>query len=158
VELTASTAAVYLRLALRQMRALVERMDDGQLNERPPGPATNSVAALVTHCHGVCEFWLGHVGLGRPSTRDRDGEFTAVATAGELHGLIDAMEAQVVADVERLDAGGASDTNREGRQFLEAGDASDAALVVHVIEELFQHLGQMELTADVLGVAPAGEG
>jgi uncharacterized damage-inducible protein DinB len=155
MELTASTATTYVRLALRQMRALVDRMDDAQLNERPPGPATNSVAVLVTHCHGVCEFWLGHVGLGRPSTRDRDAEFTAVATASELHVLVDAMDAQVADDVRRLDGGGAGDTNRAGRQLLEGTDESDAALVLHVIEELFQHLGQMELTADALGVAPA---
>jgi hypothetical protein len=151
MELAAPTAEIYLELALRQMDDLVDRMGDDRVNERPPGPATNSVAALVVHCHGVCEFWLGHVGLGRASTRDRDAEFTATATVRRLHGVIDAMRAQVVADVRRLDAGQASDANRAGRQFLEVSDESDAALVLHVLEELFQHLGQMELTADALG-------
>jgi uncharacterized damage-inducible protein DinB len=152
MELAAATAETYLGLALRQMDDLVDRMGDDRVNERPPGPVTNSVAALVVHCHGVCEFWLGHVGLGRASTRDRDAEFTATATVHELHGLLEAMRAQLVADVRRLDAGDASDITRPGRQFLEGDDTSDAALVLHVIEELFQHLGQMELTADALGV------
>jgi hypothetical protein len=154
VELSAATALVYLDNAIRQMGALVDRMGEARVNERPPGPATNSVAALIAHCQGVSEFWLGHVGLGRATTRDRDAEFTAVAAPAELHERLDAMAAQLDADVRRLDAGEASDTNRAGRQFLESGDESDAALVVHVLEELYQHLGQMELTADALGAGP----
>jgi hypothetical protein len=150
MELSAATALVYLDNAIRQMRALVDRMGDGPVNERPPGPSTNSVAALIVHCQGVSEFWLGHVGLGRATTRDRDAEFTATATTAELHARLDAMAAQLDADVRRLDAGETSDTNRAGRQFLEGGDESDAALVVHVLEELYQHLGHMELTADAL--------
>jgi uncharacterized damage-inducible protein DinB len=153
VELAAATAAVYLEVALGQMDDLVDRLGAEGVNRRPPGPATNSVAALVVHCHGVCEFWLGHVGLGRPTARDRDAEFTAIASVAELHALIDAMRAQVEADVRSLDAGQAVDAYRAGRQFLERGDESDAALVLHVIEELFQHLGQMELTADALEAA-----
>ena len=41
--------------------------------------------------------------------------------------------------------------DHEYRAFLPGGDRSDAALVLHVFEELFQHLGHMEVTADALG-------
>ncbi len=150
MELTPETAEIYVRLACRQMLAVADRLGDTKVNERPPGPETNSVAALITHCCGVSEFWLGCVGLGRPTTRDRDSEFTAVATVPELHAAVDVMVDQAVADVRALDAGEASDRNRALRQMLEEGDETDAALVLHVIEELYQHLGQMELTADAL--------
>jgi uncharacterized damage-inducible protein DinB len=150
VELTPETAEIYVRLACRQMLAVADRLGDTKVNARPPGPETNSVAALITHCCGVSEFWLGCVGLGRPTTRDRDSEFTAVATVSELHAAVEAMVDQAVADVRALDAGEASDRNRALRQMLEEADETDAALVLHVIEELYQHLGQMELTADAL--------
>jgi uncharacterized damage-inducible protein DinB len=150
MELAAHTAEIYVRYAFTQMHAVVDRLDDDLVNVRPSGPATNSVAALIIHTCGVGEFWLGHVGLGRPSARDRDGEFTATATVRELHAALDAASAQIAADIRRLDAGEASDDYAEGRQFLEEGDGSDAALVVHVLEELYQHLGHMDLTADAL--------
>jgi hypothetical protein len=38
-----------------------------------------------------------------------------------------------------------------GREHLLDGDESDAAAVLHVLEEIHQHLGHMELTADALG-------
>jgi uncharacterized damage-inducible protein DinB len=154
VELAAGTAEVYVRIALRQVHEVVDRLGDESVNRRP-FPRTNSVAALVTHCCGVGEFWLGHVGLGRESARDRDAEFEATATAAELHAAIDATGDRIVADVQALDRGEASPRYAEGRQFLEGGDETDSALVVHVIEELFQHLGHMQLTADaLLGTGP----
>jgi hypothetical protein len=39
-----------------------------------------------------------------------------------------------------------------GRQFLEGGDESDGAIVLYVLEELYQHLGHMEIAADALMV------
>ena len=38
----------------------------------------------------------------------------------------------------------------ELRVFLPGDDHSDAALVLHVFEELFQHLGHMQVTADAV--------
>lgn len=152
MELAAHTAEIYVRYAFTQMHQVVDRLDDETVNTRPFGPTTNSVAALIVHSCGVGEFWLGHVGLGRPSYRARASEFEATATVRELHEAIDAAEAQVGADIRSLDAGGASDLNADGRQFLEEGDGSDAALVVHLVEELYQHLGHMDLTADALTI------
>jgi len=152
MELAAPTAEIYVRSACGQMHAVVDRLDDEQLNRAPFGPTTNSVAGLVVHSCGVGEFWLGHVGLGRASDRAREDEFTTTATRGELHDAIDAAERQICADIRSLDAGGASDEYAAGREFLDGGDGSDAALVVHVIEELFQHAGHMDITADALTI------
>jgi hypothetical protein len=37
-----------------------------------------------------------------------------------------------------------------GRRPLYDGDTSDAAIVLHVLEECYQHLGHAELAADAL--------
>jgi uncharacterized damage-inducible protein DinB len=150
MELAAHTAEIYVRYAFAQMHAVLDRLDEETVNAAPFGPTTNSVAALVVHCCGVGEFWLGHVGLGRASERNRDDEFTTTATVPELHDAIETALSRISADIRSLDAGGASDTYAAGRQFLEEGDGSDAALVVHVIEELFHHTGHMDITADAL--------
>jgi uncharacterized damage-inducible protein DinB len=150
MELTAATADTYLLLAWRQILEVADRLGDELVNERPPGPETNSVAQLVIHCCGVTEFWLGCVGLGRPTTRDRDSEFTATATVAELHMLVDRNRDQAGADVRAFEAGATTTRHVAVRETLEGGDTSDTAVVLHVLEELFQHLGQMELTADAL--------
>jgi hypothetical protein len=144
------TASAYVHLAFDQMLAVADRLGDEKVNERPISPDTNAVAALITHCCGVGEFWLGHVGLGRDSQRDRDGEFTKRATVAELHSVVASARAQLDADLVALDAGGAASPFAEGRVFLSGDDRSDASLVLHVLEELFQHLGHCEIAADAL--------
>lgn len=149
VELSPSTASGYVRLAFDRMLAVADRLGDERVNERPIGPDTNAVAGVIVHCCGVSEFWLGHVGVGRDSDRDREAEFTRTATVAELHDLVAATVRQVDNDLVAIDAG-ATSAHIEGRQFLAVDQETDASLVVHVIEELFQHLGHCEIAADAL--------
>ena len=148
MELAPSTIEAYLRHPFNQMLAIADRLGDGLVNERPVGPDTNAVGALIIHCCGVTEFWLGHVALGRASTRDRDREFTSTSSVAELHALIASTVDTAIADIAQLEAG--EGTDEGGRQFLLERDGSDASVVIHVLEELYQHLGHMELAADVL--------
>ena len=68
----------------------------------------------------------------------------------ELHAFVDATRRQVDADVRSLVGGEAAPDPEGFRAWLEGADTSDAALVLHVVEELFQHLGHMQLTVDAL--------
>ena len=140
-----------MRHAFRQMLEVAERLGDDRVNERPLGPETNAVAALVVHCCEVTEFWIGHVALGRPSDRDRESEFSSTATVSELHAMVEKTLVQVGEDLAAIDEG-RTQSDRAGRQFLEGGDESDGAIVLHVLEELYQHLGHMELAADALTI------
>ena len=153
MELSAATAERYLRHAFRQLLDVADRLGDERANLEPHGPSTNSVASLIAHCCGVTEFWLGHIGLGEPTDRDRDGEFVSAANVVELHAMVDATLERASALLARLEAGEGNDA-AGGRGLLLEEDASDASLIVHVLEELYQHLGHAELTADALG-APA---
>ena len=137
----------YLQLGFERLTTATRRVTDEEVIVAPFGAGTTSIAGLVTHCAGVSEFWLGHVGLGRPSERDRDGEFTATGTVDELIALAEAAAAQAAADIEALLAGGGQPN--EMRAFALDG-GTDEALVLHVIEEVFQHVGHVEITADIL--------
>ena len=149
MELAPGTAEAYVRHAFAQMLEVAARLGESLINQRPLGPKTNAVAALIIHCCAVAEFWLGHVALGYPTDRDRDSEFSGTATLAELHEMVNETVGRAIAHIGRLEAGGGSDAG--GRQFLLEGDTSDASVVVHVLEELYQHLGHMELAADALG-------
>lgn len=149
MELSPDTASRYVHMAFDQMLAVADRLGDAKVNLRPISPQTNAVAALIVHCCGVAEFWLGHVGMGRESERARDDEFLRTASIAELHELVATTTRQIEADLAAIDAGAAS-AYAAGRQFLHAEDESDSSLVLHVIEELFQHLGHCEIAADAL--------
>jgi uncharacterized damage-inducible protein DinB len=149
VELSPTTVTGYARLAFDQMLEVADRLGDERVNERPIASHVNSVASLVVHCCGVAEFWLGHVGVGRPSTRDRDAEFTATASVAELHGRVADCLAQIESDVAAV-AAGIDSPNAEVLQQLQVAPGDDASLALHVIEELFQHLGHCEIAADAL--------
>ena len=151
MELERGTAELYMRHAFAQMLDVADRLGDTRVNDRPLGADTNAVAALVVHCCAVTEFWIGHVALGRPTSRDRESEFSTSATVADLHAMVESTLAQVAEDLAAIDAGRVQ-ADRTGRQFLEGGDESDGAIVVHVMEELYQHLGHMELAADALAV------
>jgi uncharacterized damage-inducible protein DinB len=151
VDLERGTAELYMRHAFGQMLDVADRLGDGRVNDRPLGADTNAVAALVIHCCAVTEFWVGHVALGRPTTRDRESEFSRTATIAQLHNLVEATLAQVSQDLTAIDEVRVQ-PDRTGRQFLEGGDQSDGAIVLHVLEELYQHLGHMELAADALKI------
>lgn len=138
---------VFLRQVFEKMGAVAGRVTADELNVKPLGPGTMSIASLVVHCCGLTEFWLGHVALSRPSDRDREAEFDAVATHDELTTMLAATIEQADADVAAIEAGGGQPS--ELRVFLEA-DGTDAAVILHVFEECYQHLGHMEITADIL--------
>ena len=149
MEIAASTIQIYVQHALTRMAATLDRFDDDSVNRAPHGAGTNSAAALIVHACASSTFWLGHVGLGRPGERDRDAEFSATSTVDELRALLVRTGAQLRELIDEADAG-PTITDHELRVFLQSGDSSDGSLVLHVLEELYQHLGHLELTADAL--------
>jgi hypothetical protein len=149
MELDAPTAAAYVGHAFGQMLAAADRLGDELVNVRPYGPTTNSVAALVVHCCGLTEWWLGHVALGEPSDRDRTAEFRHEATVAELHEHVDATLARAGDLLARLDVGDGL-PGHPARESLPGDSETDAAVVLHVLEEIYQHLGHVQLTVDAL--------
>lgn len=153
MEIARSTIEIYLRRGFQHLAILVSRFDDELVNTKPAGDHTNSAAVIVTHVCGALRFWTMEIALGRDAARDRDAEFRAVATTAELQALLDRTLAQLLEDVGDIaDHGGT--TPVADRRRLWEGDESDGAIVLHLLEEMYQHIGQLELTADALGLPP----
>lgn len=149
MQLTTTTQCVYFDVAWDGMRRVLDRLDDCTVNQRPNGPESNSVACLVVHCCELTRFWLDHVGLDHPTDRDRDTEFRVNASVADVRARLDEVQAQCETMLGTLD-GGSSALYHPARADLPGGDRSDAAVVLHVFQELFQHLGHMEITADTV--------
>jgi hypothetical protein len=145
--------SVYLHFADRAldgMAGILRDLGDDLANRRPDLPAANSPYAIVTHCLGVLDYWAGHLVAGREVVRDRDAEFTASGPVGELTARVSAAKGRLRADVAQAEP--AAPLRHEPHSAYRdspAGRTQGGALQ-HVYEELAQHLGQLELTRDVL--------
>lgn len=150
MELSPATVRHYLDHVFDGMEKVLDRVDSDQVNELPGDWSTNTIAGLVVHCCELAPSWFETPGLGRDSERDRESEFTTTASVTDLRARIADSRGRCHLLVEEFDVGPTA-LDHEFRAFLPGGDRSDAALVIHVFEELFQHLGHMEVTADALG-------
>jgi len=144
--------------ALDEMVRIVRELGDEVASTRPDLPGANSPYAILTHCLGVMEFWGGYMVADRPIERDRDAEFRAAGRVDDLVERAAAARRRLAADVA---AGDPSAPPRHDPVFdADVGTpigTSQAGVLLHVLRELTQHLGQMEVSRDVL-LAAHGDG
>jgi hypothetical protein len=133
------------------MIRIVGELGDDLANRRPPVAGANSPYVILTHCLGVMEYWAGATVAGRSIDRDRDAEFTASGDVAALcHRAEDARE-RLRHDL----SSGFESWSTPGSVRPNPADPvpyskTKGAVLLHILEELFQHLGQMEMTRDML--------
>jgi uncharacterized damage-inducible protein DinB len=140
----------FVHEALTGMVGIVTDLGDERANRCPDLPAANSPFAILTHCLGVMEYWAGHVVAGRAIQRDREAEFRAAGRIDDLRDRVSAQWTRFVDDVAHADpfAPPRGDVSPDDAT-LPLGRTQGGALL-HVYEELAQHRGQLEVTADML--------
>lgn len=140
----------YVDQALDDMGAIVTELGDDLANRQPDLPGANSPYAILTHCCGVMEGWGGEVIANRPIQRDRPAEFRATGQVADLLAKVAASRTQLRRDV------AAAQWNSPPAGPVDDDDAAtplgqtQSGVLLHIFEELAQHLGQMELTRDLL--------
>ena len=96
------------------------------------------------------EYWGGATVAERPVQRDRAAEFTAT---GDVAGLLRRTEharRRLREDMVGFSAAAPPVSVRRDPDDPAPYHETKGAVLVHVLEELFQHLGQMEITRDAL--------
>jgi len=148
----ASVAAIadYVDRAVDAMSAIVLDLGDDLANQRPDLPGANSPYVILRHCLGVMDWWAGQVVAGREVVRDRPAEFRARGEAAPLVTAAEAAKRQFRVDVEYAEpaAPPVGAHPAKGKGDLEF--VSQAHTLCHVLEEVTQHLGQLEITRDLL--------
>lgn len=151
MEVTADDWLILVDDAFGQMLSKADSL--GMLvSSAPPLPGANSVYAIVTHCVGMCRWWVEHAILGHPTQRDRASEFTAEGTVEELREMVADLRRTLVDLLRAVDqtsvplAVGAAESSAEWRRW----SWSVGGIMAHVIEELFQHAGHVDITTDLL--------
>jgi hypothetical protein len=144
----------FVDLALRGMARIVADLGDELANRQPPFPGANSPYVILTHCLGVMEFWGGASVAGRSIGRDRAAEFTASGPVAPLLERAAAARRRLAEDLSGLDPWAEPGSVRRKPDDPEPYTETKGAVLLHILEELFQHLGHMEVTRDALTAQP----
>jgi len=147
--ITVDEYLAYCDRALDAFAEIVEELDD-LVNARLDGiPGSNSAFVLVAHIAGMAANWGSTVNRGLVVPRDRPAEFTATGTVDEARTLLERTRARLHEDVHA-----ASPMEQPANPVREKDGtiayATQGDVLMHVYEELAQHLGQLEVTRDVL--------
>lgn len=135
--------------ALDGYAVIARELGDARLNAVVPSlEGSNSAFVLVTHVVGVMGRWGRTVNRGIVVPRDRDAEFTATGTVDQALALLEMGRVRLHEDVRAADPG-APPVNPPADRDRTAY-ATQGAVLLHVYEELAQHLGQLEVTRDAL--------
>lgn len=137
--------------SLAAMQAILAAMTTEQANRAPDLPGANSPYAIGTHCVGMVDFWAGSVIAGLRIPRDRDGEFRAQGDPQQLCAELGRVRASFPQRVEIALTEGVRDRTASGTTRSDTVQTASATwILIHIVRELSQHLGQLELTRDVL--------
>ena len=145
-------AAELLGEALSDLRGSVEGLSADELNRRPGGEDTNTIAVLATHSMHSTRAWLSIAVGAEPPARDRPAEFRVVASDdGELLAFLDHLGTECVALLD----GATFDPDRTGlapwRQGPEADEPVPAAwALIHALVHLREHVAHAQLTRQLL--------
>ena len=131
------------------MLEIAESLGDDRVNVVPDLPGGNSAYQLVFHSCGMLEWWTRTSILGQRVGRDRAAEFTATGTIATLRARVAQVVAQLAEDLPLIEL----DAPLRGPYADYGGTpiaASARGAMLHVLEELAQHHGHLEITRDLV--------
>lgn len=139
-------AALHIvRQTFADMRECIAGLPSEALNWKPAGDDSNSIAVLAIHSLHSTRSWLCIATLEPPPYRDRESEFRTAASDGcEVLSAFDEIASDCLALLEpsrALDWSGM-------RQWQSQPNPTDTAAwaLIHAVEHLREHLGQIQLT------------
>ncbi len=138
-----------LKESLGEIRKGVAGLSVDELNARPGGGNTNSIAVIVAHALGSTRSWLS-LAFGQPQPpRDRDAEFKTVADAD----FTSWTEQHIMACFALLD-GATWDPNLSGvpawNNRLGAQPRTAPYSLGHALAHLGEHVGHLHMTRELL--------
>lgn len=143
--------------ALDGMVSIVSDLGDDLANRKPSLEGSNSPFALLTHCVGVVDYWVGHLVAGRDTDRDRDSEFLASGLVQPLLDTVLSVKSQLVEDVFHAEPAAPLRSSPPADFQGPDMELTQGGALQHVYEELAQHYGQMELIRDVILAEDSGQ-
>lgn len=149
---TEAQITAFLDVAVETLNTIdhvLGELDDTTVNAVPPVSGVNSVFALVAHVGGALGYWGGSLMAGEDIPRDRSSEFHATGTVDQARAIV----AKLRDDLPRwaaVAAIGIRNPAATGTTRRNAATATPEWVLTHMLRELTQHTGHMEICRDVV--------
>jgi uncharacterized damage-inducible protein DinB len=138
----------------RQVIETIAPLTDDEINRTIPG-LRNTVGILAKHIVGAERYWIGEVAGGRPAHRNRDAEFehAPIGTADALAQIhqVATLSREVLEELSREDLL----VEVEARRLQGVVRETRAGALLHAVQHLAYHLGQMRYLAKLLQGEPS---
>jgi hypothetical protein len=141
----------YITSSLHRLVACLDGLSEAELNWKPL-PDSNSQYVLATHTLANTEENILGVVCGQPVTRQREAEFSA---SGDSAALIQQRWLELQTSIEKQFAAYSAMNLDEERQHPRRGTVTARDIFIVVARHAAEHLGQAELTRDLLFSKPA---
>ena len=147
------TYSTYLRGRIEDIQGALRGLTEAQLNARPPLEGANSLYVIAAHVYGNMRSFVVGIACGNDLRRDRPGEFASSGSYVELEKAASGLSQEIEAALAAL-APESLDRRQLPAQELwgegEAKEISGRGALVHALEHASIHLGQIQLTRDLL--------
>lgn len=135
-------------LKFDEITAIVAALGDDLATRALALPGANTPYGILNHCLGMMRRWSSSVNRGIEIPRDRDAEFTKTGPVTELLMRSASVREAFIADSSTVNPADPPAVVPEGREIF--WSTTTRGVLLHVFEELCQHLGQLEITRDIL--------
>ena len=150
-----TSARDLLRRARDDMRAAIDGLSPDALNWRPAGDDTNSIAAMANHAVTSARTWLSVAVAAPLPDRDRPTEFEYTARdSTELLAFTDGLFEDCLS---LIDSSRTVDWAALRKHWDPGRDVElfPAWALLHALEHLREHVGQISLTRQLWEARPA---
>ena len=150
-----TSARDLLRRARDDMRAAIDGLPPDALNWRPAGDDTNSIAAMANHAVTSARTWLSVAVEAPLPDRDRPTEFDFTARdSGDLLAFVDGLFEDCLS---LIDSSRTVDWAALRKHWDPGRDIElfPAWALLHALEHLREHVGQISLTRQLWEARPA---
>jgi uncharacterized damage-inducible protein DinB len=143
----------YIREKIAQIHFALSDLREDELNRTPDLPGANSAYAIATHTFGNMRAWVLGIICGRDLRRDRPAEFASRGTYQELGKAACELAGEIEAALQELDPATLGDRFVPARELWGEGDPVELerrGCLAHVLEHAGIHLGQIQMTVELL--------
>jgi uncharacterized damage-inducible protein DinB len=143
----------YIRKQIADVHASLKGLSDGQLNQSPGVPGANSGYVIATHVLGNARAWVLGIACGQPLSRDRPAEFASSGTHDALGEAARALSGEIDEALSGLDPSTLDNRFVPPQELWGEGEAEEISrreALAHVLEHASMHLGQIQITRDLV--------
>ena len=150
---TIDAARDILADSLRELRSAFRGCTADELNRRPPGDDTNSIAVLVTHAMHSTRSWLSLATGAPPPERDRPAEFLVTVDDPSAFVVVVRRDGCRVPERSSTVTSPSNPASTHVAPWQTHGGAEPvtaAWALLHALEHLREHVGHAQLTAQTV--------